>query len=68
MLAVMDDDISVVVRMRVDCDMCGHHEDETYEFDLPRKNAQPMEAYEPGRCSECGAPIYMHLKRWQQRQ
>jgi len=30
--------------------------------------AQPMEAYEPGKCPKCGAPIQMHLKRTQQRQ
>ena len=27
--------IPVVVRMRVDCAACGHHEDDTYEFDMP---------------------------------
>lgn len=27
----MDDDIPVVVRMRVECAKCGHLEDETYE-------------------------------------
>ena len=44
----MDDDIPVVVRMRVECARCGHAEDETYEFDLPLAKAQAMEAYEPG--------------------
>ena len=34
----------VVVRMRADCTKCGHHEDETYEFDIPIDKAQPMEA------------------------
>jgi len=64
----MDDDIPVVVRMRVECARCGHTEDETYKFDLPHAKAQAMEAYEPGKCPKCGAPIHMHLKRTQQRQ
>jgi hypothetical protein len=29
----MDDDIPVVVQMRVECAKCGYHEDDTYEFD-----------------------------------
>jgi hypothetical protein len=62
----MDDDIPVIVRMRVECAACGHAEDETYEFDLPLGKAQPMEAYEPGKCLECGASVQMHLKRTQQ--
>ena len=49
----MDDDIPVVVRMHVECVRCGHAEDDTYEFDLPIAKARPMEAYEPGKCSEC---------------
>lgn len=36
--------IPVVVRMRVDCVKCAHHEDETCEFDMPRDEAMPMEA------------------------
>ena len=60
--------VPVIFRMRVECAPCGHAEDETYEFDLPRKKAQPMEADEPGTCPECGAPVDMHLKRWQQKQ
>jgi hypothetical protein len=32
------------------------------------KKSQPMEAYEPGKCPECGAPVQMHLKRTLQRQ
>jgi hypothetical protein len=54
--------------MRVECASCGHTEDETYEFDSPFAKSQPMEAYEPGNCPDCGAPIQMHLKRTQQRQ
>jgi hypothetical protein len=51
MLAGMDaKKIPVVVRMRVDCAKCGHHEDETYEFDMAMAKAKPMEAYEPGKC------------------
>ncbi len=64
----MYDDIPVVVRMRVECARCGHGEDETFEFDMPRTNAQPREEYVPCKCPECGAPVRMHLKRAQQRQ
>ena len=63
-----DKRIPVTVRMRVECATCGHTEDDTYEYELPFRKAQPMEAYEPGKCPECGAPIKMHLKRTQQRQ
>lgn len=62
----MDNRIPVVVRMHVECASCGHTDDETYEFDMPFAKSQPMEAYEPGKCPECGAPIQMHLKRRQQ--
>jgi ribosomal protein S27AE len=61
----VDDDIPVIVRMRVECARCGHAEDEESAFDLPLAKAQPIESYEPGTCPECGAPIHMHLKRWQ---
>jgi len=64
----MEDDIPVVVRMRVECARCGHAEDDTYEFDLPLTKAQPMEAYELGKCAECGASVQMHLKRTNQRE
>ena len=40
--------------MRVECAQCGHHADATYEFDLPRTKAQPMDAFEPGKCPDCG--------------
>jgi len=63
----MDTRVPVVVRMRVECARCGHTEDDTYEFDMPFAKSQSMEAYEPGKCRECGAPIQMHLKRTQQR-
>lgn len=53
----MDNRIPVVVRMRVECGSCGHTEDETYEFDMPFAKSQPMEAYEPGKCPQCSAPI-----------
>jgi endogenous inhibitor of DNA gyrase (YacG/DUF329 family) len=53
----MDNKIPVVVRMHVECAKCGHTEDETYEFDMPFTNSQPLEAYEPGKCPECGEPI-----------
>ena len=49
----MDDDIPVVVKMRVECARCGHTEDETYTFDLPHAKAQAMEAYEPSKCPKC---------------
>jgi hypothetical protein len=62
----VDSDVPVVVRMRVELARCGHAEDDTYEFDLPIAKAQPMEAYEPGKCLECGALVSMQLKRTQQ--
>jgi hypothetical protein len=54
--------VPVVVRMRVTCP-CGHAEDETYEFDMPADNAQPMEAHEPGTCPACRAPVQIYLRR-----
>ena len=65
MLAGVGDEnktVPIVVTMRITCG-CGHGEDETYEFDVPLEKVQPSEAYEPGTCSECGAPIRIHLKR-----
>jgi len=64
----MDNRISVVVRMRVECARCGHTEDDACEFDMPFVKAQPMEAYESSKCPDCGALAHMHLKRTQQRQ
>ena len=64
----MENQIPVVVRMRVECARCGHTEDEIYEFEMPFAKSQPMEAYEPGKCPECGVQIQMHLVRRQQRQ
>lgn len=52
----------MVVTMRVACG-CGHAEDETYEFDMPADNAEPMEEYAPGTCPECRAPIRIYLRR-----
>jgi hypothetical protein len=46
---------------------CGHSENDTYEFDLPLTKAQPMEAYEPGKCLECGTSVQMHPERTQLR-
>jgi ribosomal protein S27AE len=66
MLTLMDEEIPVIVRMRVHCGHCGHIEDETYEFDLPFEQAQPLEASEPGRCPDCGAAIRMELRRTRQ--
>jgi predicted RNA-binding Zn-ribbon protein involved in translation (DUF1610 family) len=54
--------------MRVECERCGHAEDDTYEFDMPRDNSELMEEYVPGTCPDCGAAIHMHLSRTQQRQ
>ena len=68
MLAGMDDRIPIVVRMRVECARCGHHEDDTYKFDMPRAKAQAMEATEPGKCPHCGEPVQIHLKRTQRMQ
>jgi len=64
----MNNEIPVGVMMHVECARCGHTEYETYEFDMPFAKSQPMEAYDPGKCPECGGPIEMHLKRSQQRQ
>ena len=60
--------IPVVVRMEVKCVRCGHHEDETYHFELPIVKAQPKEAYKSGKCPDCGASVQIHLKRTQQMQ
>lgn len=69
MLAEMDaKKIPVVVTMHVDCAACGHHEDDTYEFDLPIAMAQPTEESEPGKCPECGAKVLIRLRRTQQMQ
>ena len=57
--------IPVVVRMHVECDRCGHQEDKTCELDRPIVKTEALEAYQPGMCPECGAPIQMRLKRWQ---
>jgi hypothetical protein len=46
---------------------CGHTEDQIFEFTVPFAKSQAIEACEPGKCPECGAPIHMHLKRTQQR-
>jgi len=64
----MDSRIPVVVRMQVECATCGHTEEDTYEFSLPFAESQPLEAYEPSKCPDCGALVHMHLKRTQQRQ
>jgi hypothetical protein len=42
--------------MQVECDRCGHAEDETFELDMPFAKSQPIEAYEPGKCPKCGGP------------
>jgi hypothetical protein len=63
-----DNDIPVVVTMRVKCKRCGNTEDETYEFDMPVEKAEPMEGREPGKCPECGASLLIHLKRVKQLQ
>jgi hypothetical protein len=54
--------VPVTVTMRVKCG-CGHSEDQTYEIDVPADDAEPMEAYEPGTCPQCRAPIRIHLRR-----
>jgi DNA-directed RNA polymerase subunit RPC12/RpoP len=64
----LDDEIPVIVRMSVECARCGRSEDDTYEFEMPRDNSEPMEEYVPGTCPDCGAEIPMHLSRTQQRQ
>ena len=64
----MDDKIPVVVRMRVECDQCGHSEDETYNFCVAFGEAKPTEEFAPGTCPECRASIQIHLRRTQQMQ
>ena len=64
----MDNRIPVVVRMYVECASGGPTDDDTYKLDMPFAKSQPMEAYEPVKCPECGAPIQMHLQRTLQRQ
>jgi endogenous inhibitor of DNA gyrase (YacG/DUF329 family) len=64
----MEDDIPVIVRMRVKCANCGHDEDQTYEFDMPIAEAQEMVERTPGKCPDCGAPVSIHLGRKQQMQ
>jgi hypothetical protein len=54
--------VPVTVTMRVTCG-CGHAEDETYEFDMPAHQAQPMKTCEPGTCPKCGAPVRIDLRR-----
>ena len=51
--------------MHIECAKRGHTESDTFEFTTPLAKARPMEAYEPGKCPECGATVQMHLKRWQ---
>jgi len=66
--APLDSRIPVVVRMQVECDRCGHSDDETYEFDMPFAKSQPMETRESGECPQCGAQVLMYIKRTQQKQ
>ena len=61
----MDDDIPVIVKMRVECAKCRQSDSDTFEFDMPPKKAQPREESVRGKCPECGAPVQMHLKRAQ---
>jgi hypothetical protein len=63
--AGMDDDIPVVVRMRVEW-VRWRAQDETLEFDMQHAKAQPREESVPGKCAKCGAPVRMDLKRTQQ--
>lgn len=39
--------------MRVDCARCDHASDETYEFDMPIAEAQPLEELAPRKCPDC---------------
>jgi hypothetical protein len=52
----MDDEIPILVRMRVECTKCGHSEEDTYEFEMPIDEAQPTEERAAGTCPDCGAP------------
>lgn len=55
--------LPVVVTMRVECAGCGHKEDETYEFDMPIGESEPIEEHAPGTCPVCGARILIYLRR-----
>jgi endogenous inhibitor of DNA gyrase (YacG/DUF329 family) len=59
----VDDSIPVIVTMKVSCAACGHEEDERYDFEMPRDEAEPGEAIEPGECPRCGVPVEIHLRR-----
>ena len=50
----MDDEIPIVVRMRVECTKCGHAEEDTYEFEMPIDEAQPTEERAAGKY---GSPL-----------
>lgn len=64
MLASMADEktVLIVVTMRITCG-CGCAHAEEFSFDMEHDKAQPMEAYEPGTCPDCGIPTRIHLKR-----
>lgn len=64
----MNGAIPVVVRMCVECTICGHAEDDTYEFDMPNDEGQPGEERVPGKCPDCGAAVGIYLKQTQQAQ
>jgi len=67
-LGGMDDEIPIVVRMRVECSKCGHADEDTYEFEMPIDEAQPEEERAPGKCPDCGAPVWIYLSRTQRMQ
>jgi hypothetical protein len=64
----VDDSTPVFVDMRVKYTRCEYVEDETYQFEMPRTESDPMEGEEPDECPRCKAPIQMHLRRAQQLQ
>lgn len=53
MVAGPDDDIPVIITMRVECARCGHAEDDAYAFEVPVANSQPREEYVPRICLDC---------------
>ncbi len=49
----LENEIPVIVRMRVHCTKCGHSEDRTYEFDMPFEEAGLREESVAGECPKC---------------
>lgn len=57
-----DKTVPVIVTMRIKYPKCGIDEDETSEVDMSRDT---LEQVVTGECTDCGAPVRLHMKRWQ---